>query len=109
MKKGKMQRDWKTRREGLRFVEIDTAITRMNIRRDSLVSIRAGRMEGGRVIVRDTFRRPIDPVSSATADSVLIREITSSEVDLRPASGMALPEMFDYCGKGIMALPLEFA
>ena len=88
--------------EDSRFVVIDTELTGLDERRDSLVSIGAVRMQGGRIGMGDTFYRMINPRRSLTSESVLIHGITPSEVETKPAVDVVLREFLEYCGDDII-------
>ena len=85
-----------------RFLVIDTELTGLNGRKDSIVSIGAVRMKGGRIDLSDTFYRMINPETSLTAESVIIHEIMPSDVLMKPDIGAVLGEFLDYCGSDIL-------
>ncbi len=84
------------------YLVIDTELTGLNSRKDSIVSIGAVRMRGGRIDLSDTFYRMINPETSLTAESVVIHEIMPSDVLLKPDIGSVLREFLDYCGADIL-------
>ncbi len=88
--------------EETRYLVIDTELTGLNCRKDSIVSIGAVRMRGGRIDLSDTFYRMINPETSLTAESVLIHEIMPSDVLMKPDIGSVLREFLDYCGPDIL-------
>ena len=88
--------------EEARYLVIDTELTGLNGRKDSIVSIGAVRMKGGRIDLSDTFYRMINPETSLTAESVIIHEIMPSDVLLKPDIGAVLREFLDYCGSDIL-------
>jgi DNA polymerase-3 subunit epsilon len=88
--------------EEARYLVIDTELTGLNSRKDSIVSIGAVRMKGGRIDLSDTFYRMINPETSLTAESVIIHEIMPSDVILKPDIGAVLAEFLNYCGSDIL-------
>ena len=88
--------------EEARYLVIDTELTGLNGRKDSIVSIGAVRMKGGRIDLSDTFYRMINPETSLTAESVIIHEIMPSDVLLKPDISSVLREFLDYCGSDIL-------
>ena len=81
-----------------RYVVIDTELTGLNEKRDSIVSIGAIRMIGGNIDLSDTFYQLVKPDASFTAESVVIHEITPSEVTEKPDIHEVLSEFLQFCG-----------
>lgn len=88
--------------EEARYLVIDTELTGLNGRKDSIVSIGAVRMKGGRIDLSDIFYRMINPEARLTAESVIIHEIMPSDVLLKPEISTVLGEFLDYCGPDIL-------
>ncbi len=88
--------------EEARYLVIDTELTGLNSRKDSIVSVGAVRMKGGRIDLSDTFYRVINPETSLTAESVIIHGIMPSDVLLKPDISTVLGEFLDYCGSDIL-------
>jgi DNA polymerase-3 subunit epsilon len=88
--------------EETRYIVIDTELTGLNSRKDSIVSIGAVRMEGGKIDIGNTFYRLINPETNLTATSVIIHQIMPSEVLLKPDISTVLGEFLDYCGSDIL-------
>lgn len=88
--------------ESARYVVIDTELTGLDERKDSIVSIGAVRMEGSRVIIGDEFYGMINPETKLTAESVVIHQIMPSEVQTKPDIADVLKQFVDYCGKDIL-------
>lgn len=82
----------------VRYVVVDTELTGLDERRDSVVSIGAVRMIGGRIDLGDTFYRLVKPRTELTAASVIIHEITPSEVVASPGIDAVLTEFLEFCG-----------
>jgi DNA polymerase-3 subunit epsilon len=85
-----------------RYVVVDTELTGLNEKRDSIVSIGALRMRGGRIDLGDTFYRLVNPETELTAKSVVIHEITPSEVMQKPNINTVLSEFIEFCGDDVI-------
>ncbi len=85
-----------------RYVVVDTELTGLDERKDSILSIGAVRMTGGRLAVGDAFYRLVNPETEVPAKSVVIHGITPSEVSEKPAIGSVLDEFMRYCGQDIL-------
>jgi DNA polymerase-3 subunit epsilon len=84
------------------YIIADTELTGLNERKDSLVSIGAVKMTGGRLDLGATFYRLINPEKKLTAESVVIHNITPSEVMQKPAVDTVLAEFVEFCGDAII-------
>ncbi len=105
--------DRKTPIREARYVVVDTELTGLDENKDSIVSIGAVRMAGGRIELGDTFYRLVSPRTELTAASVVIHEITPSDVAAQPAIDAVLAEFLEFCGEDILvghfiALDLAF-
>ncbi|HEY3347859.1 MAG TPA: 3'-5' exonuclease [Nitrospirota bacterium] len=81
-----------------RFVVLDTELTGLDEKRDSIVSIGAIRITNGRIDLGETFYKMAKPGSELTRDSVVIHGITPSDVSGQPALEEVLMEFFRFCG-----------
>jgi DNA polymerase III subunit epsilon len=88
--------------EDAEYVVVDTELTGLNEKKDSIVSIGAVRMDGGRIDLSDTFYRLLNPETNLTAESVIIHEITPDEVVEKPDIRTGLAEFLGFCGDGII-------
>lgn len=86
----------------VRYVVIDTELTGLNEKRDSIVSIGAIGMIGGRIDLSDTFHRLVNPEAEFSAESVILHEITPSEVMEKPDIHSVLSEFVQFCGSDII-------
>ncbi|HSB32527.1 MAG TPA: 3'-5' exonuclease [Candidatus Sulfobium mesophilum] len=91
-----------SRLQETQYVVIDTELTGLNGRRDSIVSIGAVRMKGGRIDIGESFYKMINPKTSLTAESVVIHEIMPSDVVMKPNIDAVLGGFLDYCGADIL-------
>jgi DNA polymerase III subunit epsilon len=84
------------------YVVVDTELTGLNEKKDSIVSIGAVKMNGGRIDLSNTFYRLLNPETSLTAESVVIHEITPDEVVEKPDIRTGLGEFLRFCGDDII-------
>jgi DNA polymerase III subunit epsilon len=84
------------------YIVFDTELTGLNVKKDSIVSIGAFKMQGGKIDLNDFYYRIVDPESPLTAQSVVIHEITPSEASRCPKIDVLLPEFLEYCRNGII-------
>jgi len=85
-----------------RFVVVDTELTGLDSAKDSIVSIGAVRLTGGRIPLGDTFHALVRPRSALTRESVVIHGITPSDVEHMPDAKGALEEFIRYMGDDVM-------
>jgi DNA polymerase III subunit epsilon len=84
------------------YIVFDTELTGLNIKKDSIVSIGALRMQGGKIDLNEIYYRVADPEAQLTGQSVVIHEITPSEASKCPKIDVLLPEFLEYCRDGII-------
>jgi DNA polymerase-3 subunit epsilon len=101
-KKKKPAIDESTLISDTRFVVVDTELTGLDEKKDSIVSIGAVRMVGGAILLNDLFYRLVSPKAALKADSVCIHEITPSDVAEQPGIEAGLDEFLDYAGNDIL-------
>lgn len=88
--------------EKVRFVVIDTELTGLDERKDSIVSVGAIRMVGGRIDVGGNFYRLVRPESEMKAESIVIHEITPSDVMEKPEIAEVLDEFIRFCSDDVI-------
>jgi DNA polymerase-3 subunit epsilon len=84
------------------YVVIDTELTGLDEKKDSIVSIAGIRMRGGTIDLEDSFYRLVNPTTELTAESVVIHGITPSEVSKKPRIEKALSEFLHFCGSDVV-------
>ena len=94
--------DSKTPITEVRYVAIDTELTGLDENKDSIVSVGAMRMTGGRIDLGATFYRLVSPRTELTAASVVIHEIMPSEVVASPVIEPVLAELLEFCGTDVL-------
>lgn len=85
-----------------RYVVIDTELTGLDEKRDSIVSMAGIRMTGGRIDLEGSFYRLVNPETELTAESVIIHEITPSDVTKKPGIEKVLSEFTEFCGDDVI-------
>jgi DNA polymerase-3 subunit epsilon len=86
----------------VRYVVVDTELTGLDDQKDSIVSIGAVRMTGGRIALGDSFYRLVSPKAKLTANSVVIHGITPSDVVAQPVIDTVLAEFLDYAADDVL-------
>lgn len=84
------------------YVVIDTELTGLNENKDSIVSIGAVKMIGGSIELGQSFYKLINPETALTAQSVVIHEITPSDVSEKPHVSSVLSGFLEFCRTDIM-------
>lgn len=84
------------------YVVVDTELTGLNPKKDSIVSIGAIRMHGGQILLGEQFARTVKPRTSLTAQSVVVHGITPSEVSELPTIDSVIPEFLTFCGGSVV-------
>ncbi len=79
------------------YVVIDTELTGLDEKSDSIVSIGGVRMTGGRILLGESFYSLVNPEKDLTADSVVIHQITPQEVLQKPDIRTVLTDFLDFC------------
>lgn len=85
-----------------RYTVIDTELTGLNERKDSIVSIGAVKMTGIKIELGRTFYRLMKPRASLKPESVVIHGITPSDVQQQPESKTILSGFLQFCGQDIL-------
>lgn len=84
------------------YVVIDTELTGLDEKRDSIVSLAALKMTGGTIDLENIFNRLVNPASELSAESVVIHGITPSEVEKKPAIEAVLDDFVSFCGSDVI-------
>lgn len=85
-----------------RYAVIDTELTGLNPRRDSIVSLAGLRLACGRIVLGEHFYEEVRPASALTATSIMLHGITPEEVRERPAIGTVLAGFSAFCADDIL-------
>lgn len=79
------------------YVVLDTELTGLDVKKDSIVSLGAIRMTGGRIVLGKTLERMVSPETALSSESVLVHGITPSECADKPSIGSVLEELESFC------------
>jgi DNA polymerase-3 subunit epsilon len=85
-----------------RYAVIDSELTGLDPRRDSIVSLGGLRLTGGRIVLADRFYEEVQPASALTATSIVLHGITPDDVRGRPGIGAVLQEFAAFCATDIL-------
>jgi DNA polymerase-3 subunit epsilon len=88
--------------EEVRYVVIDLELTGLDERRDSIVSLAGIKMFGGRIDFETVFYRLVKPRTELTSESIIIHEITPSEVREKPDIEKVLSDFMEFCGSDVV-------
>lgn len=84
------------------YIVLDTELTGLDDKKDAILSIGAIRMKGGSIGIGDTFYRLVKPEVSLSAQSVLVHEITPSDVVTAGDIESVLSEFLLFCSADIL-------
>jgi len=84
------------------YTVLDTELTGLNLKKDSIVSIGAVRMKGARIDIGGSFYRLIHPAGSMDHKNILIHGITPSEVEGEPVIDAVLDDLSAFCGNSVI-------
>jgi DNA polymerase-3 subunit epsilon len=93
--------DERTPLRDVRYVVVDTELTGLDEKTDSIVSIGAVRMNGASIDIGNAFYRLVSPRTALSASSVVIHEITPSDVEAKPLIDTVLTEFLQFCGDAV--------
>lgn len=84
------------------YIVLDTELTGLDLKKDSIVSVGAVRMKGARIDIGGSFYRLIHPSSNMDRKSILIHGITPSEVRDEPRADAVLDDLSVFCGDRVI-------
>lgn len=79
------------------YVVVDTELTGLDYKKDSIVSIGGIKMTGGRIEMGKTFYKIVSPKMPLTSKSVVVHGITPSDVRGKPSIDSVMDEFIDFC------------
>ncbi len=85
-----------------RYAVIDSELTGLDARRDSIVSLAGLRLREGRIVLADRFYEEVQPSSALTATSIVLHGITPEDVRGRPGIGAVLEKFRAFCAADIL-------
>jgi DNA polymerase-3 subunit epsilon len=84
------------------YVVVDTELTGLDEKKDSIVSIGAVRMVGGKIDLGNVFYRLVSPQTKLTAHSVVIHGITPSDLVAQPGIDSVFAEFCEFAGNDVL-------
>lgn len=84
------------------FVAFDSELTGKNFKRDSLISLGAVKLRGGTIYPAKTFYRLVKPESELSHQSVVIHEITPSELKEADDLPEVMEDFIEFIGDAVL-------
>lgn len=84
------------------FVVIDTELTGLDMKRDSVISVGAVKMAGTRIELGRCFYRLVSPRADFKRESIVVHGITPDDVITKPALDVVAEELLAFCGDRIL-------
>ncbi|MBF0566058.1 MAG: 3'-5' exonuclease [Nitrospirae bacterium] len=84
------------------FVSVDLELTGLDDKRDSIVSIGAVKMAGGKILLTESFYMLVNPKIAFCGPSVTIHGITPADVCSQEGIEKVLREFIDFCGSDVV-------
>lgn len=85
------------------FAVLDTELTGLDQKRDSVVSVGALKMSGTRIELGQTYQRLVSPRSDFSHESVVVHGITPDDVVEKPPLEAIADELLAFCGDRVIA------
>jgi DNA polymerase-3 subunit epsilon len=89
--------------EKIPFVVVDTELTGLDMKRDSVVSVGAVKMAGTRIELGRSFYRLVSPRADFKHESIVVHGITPDDVATKPSVDVVADELLAFCGDRILA------
>ncbi len=84
------------------FVVFDTELTGLNFKKDTLISIGAIKMKGSRILPGRTFYRLVKPESELNSKSVVVHELTHTDLEKAEDPSDVLRGFMEFVGGAIL-------
>jgi DNA polymerase III subunit epsilon len=88
--------------EAARYVVMDTELTGLDSKKDSIISVGAVVMQGGRIILGETFYEMVSPETAMRSESIVVHGITPSDVENKPAIGSMIEDFLKFCAGAVV-------
>lgn len=85
-----------------RYAVIDTELTGLDFKKDSIVSIGAVAMTGGRIRLGETFYEMVSPRTAFRYESVVVHNIMPSEVAGKPSADIVIQDLLTFCAGAVV-------
>jgi DNA polymerase-3 subunit epsilon len=89
--------------ERVPFVVVDTELTGLDVKRDSVISVGAVKMSGTRIEIGRTLYRLVSPRAAFKSASVVVHGITPDDVAEQPPIDAIAGELLAFCGDRVLA------
>ena len=87
--------------EEVEYVAFDTELTGLDAKRDSIISIGAVRLRGGRIFPGEAFYRLVQPRSELRADSVVVHQLVHSDLEDAEEPARALVDFVEFVADAV--------
>ena len=88
--------------EATDFVAFDTELTGLDFKRDSLISIGAVKLKGSKILPTQTMYRLIRPECELKGQSVVVHELTHTELDCAEDHLDVIREFVEFIGEAVL-------
>jgi DNA polymerase III subunit epsilon len=85
------------------FAVVDTELTGLDMKRDSVISVGALKMAGTRIELARSFYRLVSPSADFKRDGIVVHGITPDDVVAKPTLDVVADELLAFCGDRILA------
>jgi DNA polymerase-3 subunit epsilon len=85
-----------------RYVVMDSELTGLDVKKDSIVSIGAVAMAGGKIILGETFYQMVFPETALRSESIVVHGIMPSEVVGKPSINAVLDDFLKFCDGAVV-------
>ncbi len=84
------------------FVAFDTELTGLDQRRDSIISVGAVKLRGGRIFPGRIFYRLVQPESELRSESVVVHELVHSDLEDAERASDVLIDFLEFMGDAVL-------
>lgn len=89
--------------EQIPFVVVDTELTGLDPKRDSVVSVGGVKMSGTRIELGQTLYSLVSPLARFNRESIVVHGITPDDVVEKPLLENVVGELIEFCGDRVLA------
>lgn len=84
------------------YVAFDTELTGLDFKKDSMISIGAVKMKGGRIFPARTFQSFLKPECELKPESVVVHEITQTDLDGAASQCSVIERFLEFIGDAVL-------
>jgi DNA polymerase-3 subunit epsilon len=88
--------------DAARYVVMDTELTGLDSKKDSIISVGAVVMQGGRIILGETFYEMVSPETAMRSESIVVHGITPSDVADKRSIGSMIEDFLKFCAGAVV-------